>query len=388
MRPLLACLLKYLYLIQVRDFSRRTAFQNRFPAKMSRVTVSVRLFVAVAAMAAWAAAERGEEALGGRALGAFAGDLLCMCRTFETPRTGWAGQDKEGDEACAASGWASRWRRVGADGLRGGVEVMADGVVAVSSVRALVFDSHAAPGAEPARVVVFRHQEGETLLDADMWEAMALYGRDFTALQWGERPGRGGAAWRAVDALAWAAQAAIFYVRRALGLSYLPHALRVAEAATPADGGGRRLLLGGYSLGGALAQLAALRLGVPAVALAGNGVRDAAALYGLSLPPAAAAAAPLINVVDATDMVPRMDCALGRVCVVPNERAECVALARSAGAGWEATPGVLEDAACPSHRNFVYGPWLQRAMLAGAGEHLASLCVTPDEWNKANGVCA
>ncbi|KAG9409233.1 hypothetical protein AC1031_019487 [Aphanomyces cochlioides] len=249
-------------------------------------------------------------------------DMLCMCREFKTPESHLS--DQLNSTECASIGFDERWsvftntseaKKVWLDGSE----------IVLGGVHALAFVSR---DPEPKLVIAFRHQEGDSLGDDDMWEAMGIWGRDFSKMQDPPAISDGGF----MDYITRASQWVIFGWRSAFGLNYFPKAVTLVEELTAAHTFSS-VTFTGYSMGGALAQLLAIQTSSNATVFASNGIVDVLDLY--SMPPTSNAT--LVNILDPRDSVPKMDCQMGTLLLPPTE----------ASAEYE-DPGNV-------HARFVYG---------------------------------
>ncbi|OQR97531.1 hypothetical protein ACHHYP_20499 [Achlya hypogyna] len=231
-------------------------------------------------------------------------DMLCMCRSFATPQTHLA--DRLNASQCAELDFASRWTpdtnmsHLSPTALP--VFVDADELVLSGTLRAKVFTNDA-----NGVVIAFRHQEGEGILDAEMWEAMGLFGRNFVLFNAPSVVTFGSL----LDYACRYVQYIIFGTRHLLRADFVPLAVDfTAEMRRKYPQ--HNLQFTGYSLGGALAQLVAVEFQQPATTFAANGILDIMGLYHMT-PTAEFEPSQLVNYIAPVDFVPKLDCQIGSI---------------------------------------------------------------------------
>ncbi|KDO34721.1 hypothetical protein SPRG_00783 [Saprolegnia parasitica CBS 223.65] len=253
-------------------------------------------------------------------------DMLCMCRSFATPQSHLA--DQLNRTQCAGLGFTDRWTiDTNMSHLSPSAPpVFVDGkeLVVGGTLRAMVFTS----SDTDAMVVAFRHQEGDGLLDSELWEAMGLFGRNFVQLSAPSMLTYGSL----LDYASRYVQYLIFGARHVLGADFVPLAIAFTNEMRRTYPH-RSLHFTGYSLGGALAQLAAIRFDAPATTFAANGILDLLHLYQLH---PSNSVRTHVNYAHASDFVPKLDCQIGTLVLDPT------------------TTGSDDPAA--THKAFVYGP--------------------------------
>jgi hypothetical protein len=272
-------------------------------------------------------------------------DMLCMCRNFSTPTTHLA--DRLNTSECASVHFFSRWSLdTNISYIKKKHVYVEDSDIVIGGVHAKVFtNTHASD-----IVMAFRHQEGESFFDSDMWEAMGLWGRNFMQLQFPHWLLYGSL----TDYLCRFAQSLIFSTRHTFEVDYLPLALQLVHDVRRKYPNAT-FKFTGYSMGGALAQLVALHFQAPAFTFAANGIVDIIARYHLHPD-----APKTVNFIDVDDAVPKMDCQVGTVVEYLN-------------------PGQVD---VDPHLNFVYGE--------GAWKMIDAPWTRIDvgrQWSKKHGHC-
>jgi hypothetical protein len=309
-------------------------------------------------------------------------------------------------------------------------------------------------------LVAFRHQEGNTWRDSDQWEAMGLWGRNVVQLLLWSWSGSGSGRIQAppnsfVSFLAELAQHSIWWTRRyylqrdyvTLGsralaafdieMSFLSSASAQGEQTTdPTDTTNTVFATDdaepepkphvlfeftGYSMGGALAQIHAIRYGAPAIVFAANGVLDIMHSYDInySIIPDdddepskihhGRVRRPLpniTNIFEASDMIPRMDCQprQSRVCTF-HEQQQASSSSSDDDEREESKNAVLHDVVSRPyhenvHKNLIFGNGVvQHIFRANTNTNTTTTtttssvsallhCRSGNEWNvQDNAVC-
>jgi len=84
-----------------------------------------------------------------------------------------------------------------------------------------------------------------------------------------------------------------------------------------------KLLLSGFSYGGAIAQLVSLKTNTPAVVFGANGIHDIASRVYNFTEDELSHSDLIFNFAEQTDCTPRMDCQVGHFCDVETETPKC-----------------------------------------------------------------
>ncbi|CAM9298613.1 unnamed protein product [Chrysoparadoxa australica] len=235
-------------------------------------------------------------------------DLLCLCRRFTSHNIGLTVKD----EAC--NGWSERWQLVDLSKQAvDGIVSLDNGEMKQSATLQGGLHALAAQGPGNRLAIAFRHQEGDGLLDPDMWEAMSMWGRNFVQQSMGsERVVPCGA----LSELAKSIQRAIHWGLSTIKADYFNQGQSLVAAIQAHSGSSPSsppsLIFTGYSMGGAQAQLQAALHNAPAIVFGSNGVKDIVKqLYPELLDRTGASGGEFtgqVNIVDRTDQVTYMDC--------------------------------------------------------------------------------
>jgi len=294
-------------------------------------------------------------------MGEFEMDLLCMCQTFDTPKSLW--KNEISTRRCKTSGFTKRWRLLQYASAPDEGVFSADDELVSGGLHALAFRE---AGGEKRIVVAFRHQEGESVWDSDQLEAMGLWGRDATELFVGKvfptlqkHFQHGSVLSRVCHGL----QMLIHGIRRYLRLDYFSRSEMIVEFIRKRHPSAV-MQFTGYSMGGAIAQLRALRMNTAATTFASNGIADVfhclykedAKRFNSEL---------LTNIFHSGDIIPSMDCQFGRVCP------------RQQSSNFIHTSHEI-------HSHFLYG---NSTAMDWISQCNGSTCLPAHLWNLANAVC-
>ncbi|ETV95154.1 hypothetical protein H310_11420 [Aphanomyces invadans] len=235
-------------------------------------------------------------------------DMLCMCREFATPISHMATQLNT--TQCESIQFHDRWAVSTDISHVRSTHVHVQGrEIVLGGLHLLVFRSKSSD--PPSTVIAFRHQEGESLLDNDMWEAMALYGRNFVQLALGPSP------LGAIDYGSRAIQALLFGTRHALEMDYFSLAKTLVDELVADDAA--PVAFTGYSIGGALGQVMAVHRNTNATVFASNGVLDILAMYHVNAALLGSISTRVVNVMHPRDDVPKLDCQIGTLLLDPDD---------------------------------------------------------------------
>ncbi|RHY29215.1 hypothetical protein DYB32_005336 [Aphanomyces invadans] len=163
--------------------------------------------------------------------------------------------------------------------------------IVLGGLHLLVFRSKSSD--PPSTVIAFRHQEGESLLDNDMWEAMTRHAleMDYFSL-----------AKTLVDELV---------ADDAAPVAFTGYDLRLLRKSLSKR---RR-----YSIGGALGQVMAVHRNTNATVFASNGVLDILAMYHVNAALLGSISTRVVNVMHPRDDVPKLDCQIGTLLLDPDD---------------------------------------------------------------------
>ncbi|OQS05322.1 hypothetical protein THRCLA_02542 [Thraustotheca clavata] len=233
-------------------------------------------------------------------------DYLCMCRSFGTPKTHLS--DRLNHTQCTSLNFDSRWSiDTNMSHLPSSVlPIFVDGkeLVLGGTLRAIVFVKN-----QSNVVIAFRHQEGESLFDNEMWEAMGLFGRNFVQLNAPSILTYGSF----LDYVCRSLQYLIFGTRHFWNADFYPLAKEFAEE-MKTKYPDKTFYFTGYSMGGAIAQLLALDLQTNATTFAANGYLDIMNLYKIK-PGPNFLPSQLVNYIHKVDDVPKLDCHIGSLVI-------------------------------------------------------------------------
>lgn len=273
-------------------------------------------------------------------------DALCMCREFKTPVSGW--QKRINVKECIDIGFHDRWRKVLVEDWTS----FDHEIVAPGGLHAIVYESFD----QSTVTIAFRHQEGEMLWDNGQLESMGLWGRDFIQQQF-QNSGA------VVSFFATKLQHVIHYTRRFARLDYFTQSKRLI-ASIRQRRGMQKIKFTGYSLGGAIAQLAAIFYRSNATLFASVGTQDIIEQlymdqFESKIPPSSVQ---FINIFAASNEIPALDCQYGTECRFNSSKGR--------------------------HEDLVYGTEAME-FLRTAKIHLpnVSVCVNANEYNHQSAVC-
>jgi len=292
-------------------------------------------------------------------------DALCCCRKFGSPFKAWTPVDPMFCENQVKTNM--RWEIV-VDNQSQQEEWIRKGLV--FRVFRYIGNNIANLSIDSSRLrylIAFRHQVGDTLFDNDQWEAMGQWGRNAVNLFSGNTIAQPDSF---ISFLAQIFQGMIRFSRKFFRIDYVTLSSQVlGEIAEDIQSQTNETIsyeFTGYSMGGALAQLHAVRYNASAVLFASNGILDIMSAYNMT--ESEHAFSTMMNIFEENDLIPRMDCQtrMSTVCTFKITDVSKLPLSNDV------------------HENLVFGNSAQLAITNFSVLH----CRSGEEWNReSNAAC-